>query len=67
MHCLVKKETETVLASGKHTLKALRRLKKTIKACRDCPVSEDCLLKESIDEQVNEMVAEINAEWEVEL
>jgi hypothetical protein len=65
-NCPVRKEAESALQTGKSLMKALRRLHRSLKACRECPAGDDCPLKQSFSEQINEAVAEITAEWELE-
>lgn len=71
-HCQVRRETSNVVLAGRNTARALRRLHRALKHCQDCLSELDenttgCPLRQPFSEQINEVIAEINAEWEVEL
>ncbi|RPI81982.1 MAG: hypothetical protein EHM41_19525 [Chloroflexi bacterium] len=64
MQCPLRRETEHALQMGRNMLKALRKIHRSLKACKECPAGDDCELKQSFSDQVNEAISEISGEWE---
>ena len=61
--CPVKADAEQVATTGENFLKALRRLRRDLNACRSCPLAEDCPVLSSLNSQVVAAITEVNIEW----
>jgi len=61
--CPVKADVEQVATTGENFLKALRRLRRDLNACRSCPLAEDCPVLSSFNSQVVAAITEVNIEW----
>jgi hypothetical protein len=61
--CPVKADVEQVATTGQDFVKALRRLKRDLNACRSCPLAEDCPVLSSFNSQVVTAITEVNIEW----
>jgi hypothetical protein len=61
--CPVKVDAEQVATTGENFLKALRRLRRDLNACRSCPLAEDCPVLSSLNSQVVAAITEVNIEW----
>lgn len=57
--CPVEDETENVLELSKDFQHAIRRMKRTMHACRDCAANQECRVLINFQEQINEAVVEI--------
>jgi hypothetical protein len=62
--CPVLKDTQRVVHSGEELLRALRRLRRDLLACQDCPSLDGCPLRAEFNLTIDALVAEINEEWE---
>ena len=49
--------------AGQDFVKALRRLRRDLNACRNCPLAEDCPVLSSFNSQVVAAITEVNIEW----
>ena len=56
-------DAEQVAITGENFVKALRRLKRDLNACRSCPLAEDCPVLSSFNSQVVAAITEVNIEW----
>jgi hypothetical protein len=61
--CPVRADAEQVATTGENFVKALRRLKRDLNACRSCPLAEDCPVLSSFNSQVVAAITEVNIEW----
>lgn len=64
MNCPIRQDIDRSLRSGRTLLKEMRRLRRSLKTCEACEEEPECLQLQSIADRLNEMVTEINAEWE---
>jgi hypothetical protein len=62
-NCPVKADAEQVMTTGQDFVKALRRLKRSLNACRACPLSEDCPILSNFNAQVVAAITQVNIEW----
>jgi hypothetical protein len=58
------RDTQRVSHSGEELLRALRRLRRSLLACQECPSLEGCTLRSEFNLTIDSLVAEINEEWE---
>jgi hypothetical protein len=56
-------DAEQVVTTGQDFVKALRRLKRSLNACRACPLSEDCPILSNFNAQVVAAITQVNIEW----
>ena len=61
--CPVRADAEQVATAGQDFVKALRRLRRDLNACRNCPLAEDCPVLSSFNSQVVAAITEVNIEW----
>jgi hypothetical protein len=61
--CPVKADAEQVVTTGQDFVKALRRLKRSLNACRTCPLAEDCPILSNLNAQVVAAITQVNIEW----
>lgn len=61
--CRVRMDAACVVSLGQDLRRALQRLRRDLAACRKCPLSAECELRQHIDEQIEAAIAEVNAEW----
>jgi hypothetical protein len=62
--CPVLRDTRRAAHSGQELLRALRRLRKSLLACQECPSLEGCPVRSEFNLTIDSLVAEINEEWE---
>ena len=63
IHCPIKADFELAASSGRIYLKALRRLRKAMRACQECVLLDDCPIRREINRQIDEAIQEVTAEW----
>lgn len=64
IQCPIRRETEHSLQMGRSMLKSLRKIHRSLKVCKECQAGDDCELKQSFSDRINEAISEITAEWE---
>lgn len=62
-HCPVARQANNVVRSSKETLRAIRRLRRSLLECQRCPAFVDCELREQFNQEVDVVIAEILDEW----
>ena len=63
INCPIKADFEVAASSGRIYLKALRRLRKGMRACRECILLDDCPIRREINSQIQEAIKEVTTEW----
>ena len=61
--CPVRECAQQTVALGQDLEKALRRLRKTMRACARCGLAGDCALIREWHSQIDAAVREVAAEW----
>jgi hypothetical protein len=62
-NCPVAKDSARLSALSKDMLRAMRRLRRDLNACRGCTCAEDCLVLQNFNSQVQIVLQEITDEW----
>lgn len=62
-NCTVARSAEGVLKAGNDFVKKLRRLRRDLDLCEQCPHNDDCKIKIEFNFLVDAAIAEINDEW----
>lgn len=61
--CPVEKHANAVLRSGRETIRAMRRLRRSLLNCSACPVYDQCEFLEQFNQQVDAVISELTETW----
>jgi len=61
--CPVEKHANAVLRAGRESLRAMRRLRRSLLNCMACPVYDQCEFLEQFNQQVDAVISELAETW----
>jgi hypothetical protein len=61
--CPVAASTRQTVSLGKDLARSVRRLRRWMKLCRQCPYQQDCLFQQHIDQQINQAIDDVLRMW----
>ncbi len=61
--CPLEGSTERVLRLGNEMNRALRRLRRDLRACRRCPLGPNCERREAFQLQIETVLMEMALDW----
>lgn len=63
--CPLKKDAEDAAKHGGETLRAIRRLRRKMQYCPDCPDYDQCPVLAEFNATVDQVLQEIHEEWDL--
>jgi hypothetical protein len=64
-NCPIKRDAEEAVQLGSETLKVMRRLRRRMRDCPECPDYDGCPVLAEFHAAVDEVVREIQEEWDL--
>jgi hypothetical protein len=65
INCPLKKDAEETVKLGGETLRAIRRLRRKMQYCPDCPDYHRCPVLAEFNATVDQVLQEIHEEWDL--
>ena len=65
INCPLKKDAEETVKLGGETLRAIRRLRRKMQYCPDCPDYDRCPVLAEFNATVDQVLQEIHEEWDL--
>ncbi len=63
MKCPLESEMNSAIEIGQKFTKVMRRLRRKIDDCKNCPMVDDCKIRERFNTEVDSIITELNEEW----
>ena len=64
-YCPIREDIERTIEHSKAFLKALHKLRRSLRKCKHCPAGPDCKLLQEWSALIEQAIDEVNQEWAV--